>query len=177
MAAAAVIGAAIVGAAIGTATSTIYPQLADRSSGLFGPSGAILTVAHVLTLLGVIGLVGTRAAGRGWLARIAYTVTLGGLAAQGAAEALIRFNFDLGNAIFGVASPAMALGFVLLGIAVLRAHSWTGWHRFTPLLCGVYVPVVLIPAFIAAGGVSFPAITAWQVCFALLGLAMWQEQD
>ena len=176
LAAGAVIAGAVLGMPIGIATSTIYPQLADRTSNLFGPSGAVLTALHVVLMLGVIGLARTGAAGRGWLARIAFAVAFVGLAAQALAEGILRVNFDLGSALFGVASPAMAVGFVLLGIAVLRARAWTGWHRFTPLLCGLYVPVVLIPAFIVAGGPSFPAITAWQVCFVLLGVAMWAEQ-
>ncbi len=176
LAAGAVIATAVAGLIVGTATSTIYPQLAERTSNLFGPSGAFLTAVHVLTLLGVVGLARMGAAGGGWLARVAYAVLLFGLAAQAAAEGILRLNFDLGNSIFGIASPAIALGFVLVGIAVLRAHTWRGWHRFTPLLCGLYVPVVLIPAFIAAGGVSFPAITGWQVCFLLLGLSMWAER-
>ncbi|MDP9325367.1 MAG: hypothetical protein M3O87_02365 [Candidatus Dormibacteraeota bacterium] len=175
LAAGAVIAMAVVGTIIGTATSTLYPQLADRTSSLFGLSGAVLTAAHVVLLLGVIGLARTNAAGRGWLAQVAYAVLLIGLAAQAIAEGLLRFNFDAGTAIFGIASPAMALGFVLLGIAVVRAHAWSGWHRFTPLLCGLYVPIVLIPAFIASGGVSFPVITGWQLCFLLLGLSMWGE--
>lgn len=175
LAATAVIAASVVGAVVGVATSTFYPQLADRTSATFGASGAVLTVAHVVFLLGIVGLARTGAAGTGWLARIAYAVLLLGLAAQAVAEGILRVNFDLGNAIFGIASPAMALGFVLLGIVVIRARAWTGWRRFTPLLCGVYVPVVLIPAFILAGGVSFPAITVWQLCFLLLGAAMWAD--
>ena len=45
----------------------------------------------------------------------------------------------------------------------------------TPLLCGLYVPLVLIPSFTIAGGPSFAALAAWQIGFVLLGAAMWDE--
>jgi hypothetical protein len=65
---------------------------------------------------------------------------------------------------------------VIVGIAILRHHVWTGWHRSTALVCGVYVPIVLIPAFIVAKGPGFIALAGWAFCFLALGLAMRAEQ-
>ena len=175
LSAGAVIVAAGLGGGVGLLTSTAYPQFADPVSGAFGPAGAVLTVLHVLMLAGIGGLALGRGAGTGRFATLAYAVAMLGLAGQAIAEALLRFNFQEGNALFGYVVPLMAVGFVLVGIAVLRSRAWDGWHRFTPLVCGLYVPVVLIPAFALSHGVSFPALTVWQIPFLLLGLAMWSE--
>lgn len=91
------------------------------------------------------------------------------------AEATLRFSYSAGGALFGIVEPLMAAGFILLGIGLLRSGTWRGWHRVVPLLCGLYLPFVLVPAFALTGGPSFPAITAWQVLFLLLGVAMWRE--
>ena len=172
---AAVIGAALAQGIVGLLTSTVYPQLANPASSSFGPSGALLTAMHLVMLAGVAGLVASGAAGKGRFVVLASGITLVGLVAQALAEAALRIDFAAGNTLFGYAVPLMALGFVLLGVAVMRGGAWHGWHRFTPLLCGLYVPVVLIPAFAIAHGPSFPALAAWQLLFLLLGLAMWSE--
>ena len=171
----AVMGAALVGGAVGLLTSTAYPQLGDPASGAFASSGVVLTAVHLVMAAGVAGLIAQRVAGTGRLATVASGLALLGLAGQAVAEAMLRIDFAVGNALFGYVVPLMALGFVLLGVAVSRARTWTGWHRVTPLLCGLYVPMVLIPAFAFAHGPSFVALAVWQVLFLLLGVAMWAE--
>jgi hypothetical protein len=77
----------------------------------------------------------------------------------------------LGSAI-GLASVIAALGFVLAGIAVLRAGHWRGWGRFTPLLCGVFVFVALLPVqFVQPSAFLWP-VAGWSACLLLLGLAL-----
>jgi hypothetical protein len=174
-AATALMASAVVGGAVGLATSTFYPTLAKLGTAPFLYSGAILSLAHLAAIAGVAGLATSGAAGRGWLVRVAYVLTFLGLTCQLLGESVIRFDFSLGNTFFSAGTPAMGLGFILVGIAIIRAGRWSGWQRFTALACGVYVPVVLIPAFILAGGVSFPALTVWQLCFLALGIAMRAE--
>ena len=171
-----VIVAAVVQAATGIATSTVSPAFADKASTPFIYSGAWLTVTHVMVLAGVIGLYRTNAARPGWLKRIGFGVACIGLAAQVLGEGLLRINFDLGNAVFGIVPPATAIGMVLVGIAIIVTRTWSGWHRYAALVCGLYVPVVLIPAFIAAKGPSFIGLAGWSCCFLALGLAMRAEQ-
>ena len=172
-----VILAAAVQALIGVATSTIYPALAERATSAFVYSGAILTLTHLMVLGGVAGLAVGTAAGTGWFKRVAFALALVGLSCLVLGEGVLRVNFDLGNTFFGIASPLSAVGMILVGIAVLRAASWAGWHRLTPLACGLYVPVVLIPAFVLAKGPSFWALAGWAICFLFLGLAMRAEQE
>ena len=46
--------------------------------------------------------------------------------------------------LFAVGSLVTALGFVLAGVAVLRARVWSSWRRFTPLAVGAAM-VCLVP--------------------------------
>lgn len=170
----AVIVAGAVQAAVGI-TTTFYPALADKTTAVFDISGMVLTLTHVMVFVGVIGLAMSGAGGSGWPARIGFPVALVGLGALALGEAVLRVNFDLGNVFFGIAVPAAGLGMVVVGIAILLARRWTGWHRLIALACGLYVPVVLIPAFAIAGGPSFPALAGFGACYLLLGIAMQAE--
>lgn len=175
--AALVIAQALVALVIAVLTSTVYPQSHEPGSPAFYSWGAVLTAMHIVLLVGVATLIGTRAAGRGVLATIAYAVVLGGLAFQAAAEAVLRISFSTGNTMFGIAVPLLAAGLILLGVAIVRAGTWRGWSRLVPFAAGLYIPVVLLPAFALSHGVSFPAIGGWQLFFLALGAAMWSEAD
>jgi hypothetical protein len=49
------------------------------------------------------------------------------------------------GAVFGVATVLTAVGFLVVGIATLRAGVWRGWGRFTPLGVGIAAcPLVAI---------------------------------
>lgn len=58
---------------------------------------------------------------------------------------------------------------------MLIARRWSGWHRYTPLLVGLWSLVVLTPALVASGGPPAPlapwAISGW----VLLGIAVLAE--
>ena len=175
--AALVIGQAVVSIAIGVLTSTVYPQSHEVGTPAFNSWGAVLTVMHVLLFLGVASLIGSRVAGSGWFGALASTAVLAGLAAQAVAEALLRISFTAGNALFGIVVPVIAVGMLLLGVAIWRAGIWQGWPRLVPFACGAYIPLVLLPAFAMSGGVNFLAIAGWQALFLLLGIAMWREAE
>ena len=49
---------------------------------------------------------------------------------------LVAVNEAMGGALLGLSALLQGLGLLLAGIAVLRAGRWSGWRRFTPLLCG-----------------------------------------
>jgi hypothetical protein len=55
---------------------------------------------------------------------------------------------------------------------VLRAERCAGWRRFTPLACGLFIPLVLLPSFALRGFAMHYALGAWGVCWLLLGLSM-----
>ena len=162
--------------AVGIGT-TVYPALQDRHGALFGISGTLLTAGHIGVLVAVVALAWSGCRRPGWLARGAFAVALPGFALLAVAEGLLRFNFDAGNSLFGTASPLCALGMILVGIAVIRAHKWSSWRRFSPLACGAYIPLVLIPSFIIAKGPSFIALSGWSLTFVALGFAMRGEES
>jgi hypothetical protein len=63
-------------------------------------------------------------------------------------------------------------GMVLVGMAMLRGGRWRGPGRFTPLVCGLYIFVVLLPAFALFGMPNYWAIAGWPLCWLFLGIAL-----
>lgn len=136
---------------------------------------AIVIVNNTLLLVGVIGLARSGAAGNGGLARIGLAIALTASALFLPAEVLVAIDLELGGALLGICALAQGLGLLLAGIAVLRSGRWSGWHRFTPLLCGLFTVLVLIPALALSNGYNAWALAGWQIPFALLGLALYRE--
>jgi hypothetical protein len=170
-----VIASSLAHAAVGTVT-TLYPAFQDQHLGLFMVSGAILTIGHAGVLIGVAALLLSGAAGGGTLRAIASLVACAGLGLLTVAEAAIRFDYNLGNTLFGIASPLTALGMILVGAALIGARAWHGWHRFTPLVAGLYIPLVLLPSFAISHGPNFAALTGWSLTFVAMGAAMFAER-
>jgi hypothetical protein len=136
---------------------------------------ALNAVSHLLLLAGVVGLARAGAAGRGRLATAGVGLTLLGLVVLTVAEPISLINMDIAVLFYSSATLLMALGLTLLGVAVLRAGCWADWHRFTPLACGHFIPLVLLPSFALPGFASNYAIGLWGVCWLLLGLSQLAE--
>lgn len=136
----------------------------------------IVIVANTLTLVGVVGLARSRAAGDGWLARVGLWIALLASALFLPFEVVVAVNLDIGGPALGLCALFQGLGLLLAGIAVLRAGRWNAWQRFTPLLCGLYTFLVLIPALaLSPAGYNAWALVGWQIPFALLGVALYQH--
>ena len=136
----------------------------------------IVIVANTLTLIGVLGLARSGAAGDGWLAKLGLGLALVASALFLPFEVLVAINLELGGALLGLSALVQGLGLLLAGIAVLRAGRWPGWQRSTPLLCGLYTFLVLIPALaLSPAGYNAWALAGWQIPFALLGVALYQQ--
>jgi len=138
---------------------------------------AIVIIANTLVLIGVIGLVRSGAAGDSRLAKIGLVVAVLASALFLPFEVLVAVNEELGGALLGLTALVQGLGLLLAGIAVLRAGRWSGWHRFTPLLCGLYTFVILIPALALSNGYNAWALAGWQIPFLLLGVALYQQRS
>jgi hypothetical protein len=175
LAGASLVLAGVVGVVVGLATSIFYPALVQSGSGAFGLGGVILTLHHLLVMAGVAALARSNVGGSGWFSKSAFLVAILGFCLQSVAEAALRINFSFGNVLFGIAAPAIAVGMILVGIAIYRERAWSGWHRYAALACGLYVPAVLIPSFALANGLSLLALTGWSVCYLALGLAAREE--
>lgn len=135
----------------------------------------IVIVANALVLVGVVGLARSGAAGDGWLARVGLWIALAASALFLPFEVLVAINLELGGTLLGLSALVQGLGLLLAGIAVLRARRWGDWQRFTPLLCGLYTFLALIPALALSNGYNAWALAGWQIPFALLGIALYQE--
>lgn len=166
----------LIGALIGITTHFV-PAIADPKGSLFLWMGVALTVLHVLEVIGNLGFWISGASGRGWLARIGLSITVLGFLVLTAAEATIRFSWEQGNNLFSLAVPFAGLGYILAGIAVIRTRQWTGWHKLTPLINGLYVPFLLLPAFAMTGGPIYLAIAGWSLCRLALGVALAQSNQ
>lgn len=174
---------AIVSATIPTSvptTATSYPF----TSEVFRFTQVLWATCHVLTFLGTLGFARSGAVGPSRLGRVGLWLALAGMALVAPLElGFIPFatvttdstpGMILSSAI-GIATTVAGLGFVLAGIAVLRARRWHGWHRAIPLLCGLVVFVVLTPILAIRPDLFLWPIAAWSLCLALLGLALYQE--
>ena len=171
-----VIAGSAAGIPVGIATSTFDPGLATPGTPGFLVGGVYLSALHLALLAGFCLLAASGVAGRGWVGRLGWVVALAGLTGQFLGESLLRVSFALGNGFFSFAMPALGLGLILLGVAVIRSREWTGWRRYVLLATGLYIPLVMVPAFVLAQGPSFPAITAWQLFFVASGVAAWQAR-
>lgn len=74
-------------------------------------------------------------------------------------------------------SLLLTVGMLILGGAVLGAGVWRGWHKFIPLLVGLYFPFQLplqIIFFLGQGkGPNALLLGVWGVLWALLGVVLW----
>lgn len=141
----AVIGEA--GALTLTVTGSL-DALLQVSDGLGGVGFAVWNSLGVLAfcalLIGLTGLVSSHAAGSGLLAGIGLTTAFSGLVAF-AVVRLATFA-DREFAQFDVIAILMtSIGMLLTGVAVLRARHWHGWHRYMPLVCGLYGGLIELP--------------------------------
>jgi hypothetical protein len=137
----------------------------------------IVIIANTLVLIGVIGLARSGAAGESWLAKVGLGIAVLASALFLPFEVLVTVNEELGGPLLGLTAMLQGLGLLLAGIAVLRAGCWSHWRRFTPLLCGLYTFLILIPALALSDGYNAWALAGWQIPFLLLGFALYQQHS
>ena len=181
-------GAGLLGAASGIFLAVVDPQVPDTrfsyplSAGAFVAIQLWFVVQHLGLIAGVqaawaAGWVGTRgrmASAGLWVTQVGLVVlTLTELYAVRAAESAYpgphTGTLDL---LYGSSSIASGIGFVLLGIAVLRAGVVTSAARWLPLVLGIWVFVPMTPAIMLGHVPARLSITAWMLLFAALGFAL-----
>jgi len=133
---------------------------------------ALNAISHLLLLAGIAALARSGAAGRSLLARIGLGLAFLGLGELTLAELVAMANPTSAEVFYWTATLIATLGLVLTGVAVLRAGQWGGWRRFTPMACGLYLPLVVIPSFSLPGHAPHYAIGLWGACWLLLGFAL-----
>ena len=135
---------------------------------------ATYTVHHVLLFVAMVGLGWSGVLGSGWLARAAGVLSAAGFAALAVAEPLFVVSKSASFPFYGIGTLGVTVGLFLMGLAVLRARRWSGWHRFTPLLAGLVFAVLVIPSLALNRDLAYP-IGLWGVCFLLMGISMREE--
>jgi hypothetical protein len=119
------------------------------------------------------------AAGRGTVPRVAFGVAVLGTVLLALAELVDLWSTTASEPLYTAAPLLVGLGAVVGGVAVLRHRAWTGWHRVVPLVGGVWVFVVLVPALAASGGppasAAVWAIASWELVWLLLAVALVAE--
>lgn len=140
------------------------------------PAGALAwnvpsAVAGLLMVGTVVGLWRSGAAGRGGLVRAGLAVVAAGWVAMALAQVVAVVRGEEITAIYVVATVLHFVGMAPVGVAALRAGVWTGWRRWTPLLCAAYL-VVASPLFGAPGALGLLGVAGWGVCWLVLGVAL-----
>ena len=147
------------------------------------PVSLIFAVLHALVFVGILGFARSGAAGRGRPARIGASLALAGTALYVVAElASIPIRDERADSLmagvvgtaFGVATALSAIGFLMAGVASVRAGRWTGWRRVTPLATGLWLTVLIAlavtPALSAGVGI-------YGLFIAALGVAVVTDPD
>jgi hypothetical protein len=171
-----------------TASITSSVPATDVSSpytpDIFRVTQVLWALGHALMFLGTLGLVRSGAAGISRLGRIGLALALVGMGAivpcqlafaLAATETETSTPGLIISSAIGLATMVAALGFLLAGIAVLQTGRWHGWHRFTPLACGLIPLVALLPSLAFAPDYFLWPLAAWSACFIFLGLALYQQ--
>ena len=170
--------AALVGLVL-TAIAVVYASFVaiTRVELSWGP--VLQALIHVGELAIVVAIAVALGARAGLVGRIGLGIAALGSVLLVVAELAYPVNEPLGEQLFSVAPPLSGLGMVLAGIGVLRSGAWQGWHRFMPLLVGMWMFAVLTPAIILDGGPPAPAsafaLAGWDLCWALCAVAVLAE--
>lgn len=134
--------------------------------------------SHLLLIAGIAGLAASRVAGRGRLALVGVMLTQLGLVLLSVAELIwATAGEDAAVPFYSGGTLALMVGLIVLGVGVLRTGRWRGWQRFSVLATGLFIPLILLPAFTLPGYAPNYAIGAWGICWLLVGLALWQYRQ
>jgi len=144
------------------------------SGGAFVAVCVVYAVFHALVYYGILGFARSGVAGPGRAARIGTATALAGTAVLLVAEFLSIPVADqrvddpgagLVGACFGLGTLLSAVGFLVAGVATVRAARWDGWRRYTPLALGVWTTVLvflamtpLLPVGVAVYGLLLTAL-------------------
>jgi hypothetical protein len=184
-----------VGAAVAAVGAIVTATLRSSESGhlarypysvtAFRVTEVVWTLTHVLTFLGALAVArsGLVRPTRG--TRVAMAAMLSGMALLVPSElgfVLAARDHDddtLPNALgggIGIGAVLAGLGFTAVGVAVLTSRRWRGWGRWTPLACGLFVLLVLLPVQAARPSVFLWPVAGWSACLGLLGIALVAQQ-
>jgi hypothetical protein len=153
------------------------------SSGAFIAFSVFSAVLHGLVIAGLVAFGRSGAAGRSRAATSGVALAVAGTALLFVGELAsipIRAaqvddtSAGIVGAIFGLASVASTIGFLVLGWATLRAGVWHGWRRFTPLAASIWL-VVLTPVAETAPTLLHGGVGVYGLCLIAMAIALRTE--
>jgi hypothetical protein len=181
------VAGALLGVVGGLITGFIPPVVEpSQFSYPYSPAGFLMAqlvfiVNHLVLLVGTLGLGRSGATGNRTYGRLGVWVSVAGwglltlceVRAMTLAEsAYPTAQTDVLDIGFGVATVLIGIGLVLVGIAAASAKVWAGWARFTPLVCGLAVFVMVIPGVFGPFLAGRLVLTAWMLMLAGVGVAV-----
>jgi hypothetical protein len=168
--------------AVGLLTSPMLLVQAALSGFNTAPSSRLNALLGLAFLVGwacsVIGLRQLRATGRGLVASVLWSVQLVGLglAALQQIQDFVYTSASPQTAFYAAcdaAWPLSAVFMLVVGAFTTAARVLTSWRRWTPSLCGLAVPLLIMVRGTAGQqeGIWVFGIYTW-VTWALLGIAV-----
>jgi hypothetical protein len=151
------------------------------SSDALIPVSLVYAAFHVLVFVGILGYARSGVAGPGRSARVGTVIALIGTAVLFVAELLSIPIADqrmddtgagLVGACFGLGTLLSAVGFIVAGVATVRAARWDGWRRFVPLVTGIWLAALV---FLAATPALTVGVTLYGLFLTALGVALWTQ--
>jgi hypothetical protein len=148
------------------------------SGGAFVAVCVLYAVFHALVFVGVLGYARSGVAGPGRAARIGTGTALVGTAVLLVAEVLSipiadQRNDDTGAGLvgtcFGLGTFLSAVGFIVAGVATMRAARWDGWRRYVPLATGIWLMALV---GLAMTPLLTIGVAVYGVLIAALGVAL-----
>lgn len=138
-------------------------------------------VHHFGLLAGQQGLWMAGAIGRGRAARIGHGLAMAGmvlliatefLATSAAESPYPSTRTNILDALYGISTTAVGIGYVVAGVTALRHGTFEGWPRWLPLALGGYVVVPMFPALMSGFIGARLGVVGWMLLYALVGLAL-----
>lgn len=144
------------------------------SSTALIPVSLVYASLHVLVFIGLVALRSSRAIGSSRASRRGLSLALAGTALLFGGElgsiAIRHAGTDDTSAMavgmfFAGGIVLTAIGFLVTGRATMRAGTWEGWRRYTPLLAGIWSSALMavnatkaLPTGVALYGVCLLAV-------------------
>lgn len=163
---------------LGTIAMICAPALLIEGLLLRGQENALITgIASMIFMVGWIcsniGMWRLRATGTGRWNRVVLLIQLVGLVLA------FVFGFFEATGLLGresivfnvtdIAWPLSMLWMIVVGIAVMVAKRLSGWQRFVPLLCPLWLPVAIVGTIVFGETGGYIGVGLAAVLWALLG--------
>jgi hypothetical protein len=122
-------------------------------AGPFVVVSFVYIVLHLLVAAGLVAFGRSGVAGRSRAARSGVAVAVAGTLTLTGGEIIglpIRdaltddTSAQVVGAAFGLGVLLSAIGFLVLGVATLRARVWLDWRRYTPLATGIWTSILVV---------------------------------